>query len=135
MNYLKLIIGISSMLYFTSCESDTVVSELFIENSTNSIIMVDLSPETSYTIASKDSELIHKEVLDKYIGDPFTRDSVRIVKSDLQIIYLLKNINSEKRNIFNIQENWEEEVISNEKNNSHYRYTYIVKEEDFVNEN
>ncbi len=131
MNYLKLIIGISFITYFTSCKDDTVVSEFFIENSTNSTIIVELSPETSYTISSNDTKLIHKEVLNKFIGDPFTRERIRIVKNDLLITYLLENKNTENRNIFNIQENWNKEIISNKKNSSHYKYTYKVKEEDF----
>ncbi len=131
MNYLKLIIGINTLLFFSSCDK-TIISDYTIQNNTDSEITIYHSSTRCDTINSMESFLL-ESITDIEIDTPFESDTVIIKKNDGSIItYLCQEKNTQDRNIFNLADNWDKVIVSESRNKSHYELIYTITEDDFV---
>jgi hypothetical protein len=129
MNYLKLIVGINILCLF-SCTSPSITEEYVINNQTDSQKRVYFDQTTFHNIEEGKSGTVYIGEGANGGGHPFLTDSVWIENENSIIVFYEKNY-SEERNIFDINNNWESEVILDKKYESHYKYTYTITEEDF----
>jgi hypothetical protein len=132
MNYLKLIIGINILCL--SCSSPSITEEYVINNQTESQIIIYFDETSYHNIKQGESRTVFIDTGANGGGHPFLTDSVWVENESTRIVFYEKNY-SEQRNIYDINNNWDSEVVSDKKYKTHYKYTYTITEEDFVSSN
>ncbi len=128
--YLKLIIGISTILTIVSC-SPAMTVEYIINNNSDSNITVYFEQSSFYTILKGEKNTVFIETAANEGGEPFRCDSVWIKNDTSTLTFYIEDY-YENRNIFNVADYWDTKTVYRKRFKAHFQYTYTITEDDFV---